>query len=312
MNRLLIVSSKAERYAALILERKLPDLEIAAASSPTAAREQARRCNLMLGQPAMVAELLGEAPALEWVQSTFAGVDALLQPALPRNYILTGVKDVFDSQMSEYVFGWILALERRLFELHRQQRQRVWQALPYRGLTGITIGVAGLGSIGCHIAAMAASFGMRVLGYRRSAADVAGVERVYASGELHAFLTQLDYLVITLPATPETTHLFDGDTFRAMKGDAMLINVGRGRVVAQDDLVRALRDGRIRGAVLDVFESEPLPDDSPLWDMPNVYITPHVAGESRPEDIIRIFSENYARFMARRPLEHVIDFDRGY
>jgi len=118
--------------------------------------------------------------------------------------------------------------------------------------------------------------------------------------------------VLTLPDTPETKHFINTDSLKLMKPSAVVMNVGRGCIINEVDLVTALREGVIRGAVLDVFENEPLAQDSPLWQLPNVYITPHTAAMSFPEDIVRIFVENYKRFLQKQPLSHIIDFDLGY
>lgn len=312
MNRLLIVDPDAHNYAKLLRERELPDLKIAAATSATAARDQAHECNLMLGPPAKLAHLLGDTPRLAWVQSTYAGVEPLLAPGQRRDYTLTGLKGVFGAEMREHVFGWILARERRLFEFQRQQEQRTWQTLTCRSLRDLTIGIAGLGSIGRDIAETARHFGMRVYGYKRTPEAVPGVEHVYGQRELHAFLAEPDYVVLVLPATAGTTRLFDAAALRAMKHGAVLINIGRGQTIAESALVQALREGRLGGAMLDVFEHEPLPPESPLWTLPNVHITPHIAGTTAPADVVRIFCENYHRFCRAQPLRYVVDFERGY
>ncbi|WP_435103613.1 D-2-hydroxyacid dehydrogenase [Arhodomonas sp. AD133] len=312
MNRALILSEDADVYRRLIEQADLPDLEIRQATTAEEGRRAVTDCNIVLGKPALVAEALADANALDWVQSTFAGVDALLDEGLRRDYTLTGVKDVFGPLMSEYVFGWLIALERQFFQLRAQQREARWQPLDYRGLAGRTMGIAGLGSIGKHIASTANHFGLDVIGYKRSPGDVVGVTRVYAGDEWHAFLERLDYLVLTLPDTPETHHLLDAEALRHLPTHAWVINVGRGPLIDSDALAQALRDQRIGGAVLDVFETEPLPTDSPLWQLDNCYVTPHVAAESFPEDIADIFRHNYARYQTGKELDYVIDFKRGY
>ncbi|MQM39709.1 Glyoxylate/hydroxypyruvate reductase A [wastewater metagenome] len=174
------------------------------------------------------------------------------------------------------------------------------------------MGIAGLGSIGQHIAGTANHFGLDVIGYKRRASDVPGVRRVYAGDEWGEFLEGLDYLVLTLPDTPETHHLVDAEALKRLPARAWVVNVGRGPLIDSEALAEALRDGHIAGAVLDVFETEPLPADSPLWDLENCYVTPHVAAESFPEDIVEIFRRNYARYRDGEALDYVIDFARGY
>lgn len=273
---------------------------------------ECREAEVALAKPALLARVLDRLPRLRWVQSTFAGVDPLLRPGLRHDYTLTGVKGVFGPLMSEYVFGQIIALERGFEALRAAQRERRWEPLPYRGLSGRTLGVAGLGSIGRHIVATAQHFGMGVVGYRRSPGEVEGVDRVYSGEAFRDFIAVPEYVVLVLPATPESHHVVNADSLAAMGSDSWLINVGRGAVVDEAALAGALQARRIGGAVLDVFEDEPLPPESPLWDLDNCVVTPHVAAESFPSDIVAIFLENWRRYRSGESLQHVIDFQRGY
>jgi len=249
---------------------------------------------------------------LQWVQSIFAGVEDLLSSPQRTDYVLTGVKGVFGPLMSEYVFVYILTLERHVFEVYENQKERVWGKIPYESLQGKLLGICGLGSIGLHIAQTAKHFGMKVWGYKRSYEEVPGIDRIFTQLDFKEFLSNPDYIVITLPSTPDTLHLMDYETIKAMKSSAVLINVGRGSVISESALVRALEEKLIRGAVLDVFEEEPLPEGSRLWALPNVMITPHNSGFSFPEDIVRIFAENYRRFVDKKTLKYIVDFTRGY
>ena len=310
-HRLLILASDAAEYAALVEAAGL-DLDLAVASDVDTARALAPGCNLALGAPPLLAEVVESMPRLAWVQSTYAGVDALCRPGLRRDYALTGVREVFGGLMREYVFGWILALERDLFALRDDQRHGRWAPRPYRGLAGLTLGVCGLGSIGTAVARAGTAFGMRVVGYRRSAAPCDAVERVYSGDAFHAFLGELDYLVLVLPATAGTVGLVDAAALAALKPGAVLINVGRGATVVEEELVAGLRAGAPRAAVLDAFASEPLPAASPLWTLPNAHLTPHNAAVSFPRDIFTRFVANYRRFAAGEALEDVVDFARGY
>jgi phosphoglycerate dehydrogenase-like enzyme len=135
---------------------------------------------------------------------------------------------------------------------------------------------------------------------------------IFNGANFGEFLSNPDYIVITLPSTPETMHLFDYDAFHAMKRSSILISIGRGNVISETALVRALEEKLIRGAVLDVFEEEPLPEASPLWALPNVLITPHNSGFSFPENVVKIFAENYRRLVDNKPLKYMVDFERGY
>ncbi|MFZ0132343.1 MAG: D-2-hydroxyacid dehydrogenase [Desulfobacterales bacterium] len=311
-NRLLILSRNADAYAALINELRLPGLDVAACKTAGEASRHAGRSTIMLGEPARIARVVEGARALTWVQSTYAGVEELLRPGARADFILTNVKGVFGPIMSEYVIGYLLALERHFFEVYRNQCDQAWRRLPYKSLRGRLLGLCGLGSIGRHIARTAGHFGLRVWGYKRTAEPVPEAERVFTGPEFEEFLSEPDYIVNTLPSTPATVGLFDDTAFRYMKNSAVLINIGRGDAVDETALIQALRQGTIGGAVLDVFAHEPLPEKSPLWTPPNVVITPHNAGFSFPADIVEVFAENYRRFIRGEPLLYRVDFERGY
>lgn len=312
MKNLLILSAHADDYFNLLQEYKFSELEIVACSDEYKARKSIRNSNIVLGDPTLVVKILHEARCLEWVQSTFAGVDALCAEGLRRDYILTGVKGIHGPLISEYVFAYILAIERHLFETRENQSAKAWVDTPYRSLNGLTLGIAGLGSIGKQLVKTARHFGMRVVGFKRTPAGISGVERVFTGSSLGEFLGLLDYLVLVLPHTSATTGLINYEALKKLKSSAVIINVGRGNVIVAADLIRALKNRLIRAAVLDVFEEEPLPADSPLWDLTNAFITPHNSALSFPRDIIQVFFKNYQRFLENKQLYYVVDFTRGY
>ncbi len=312
MNRLLILDSDASIYHKAITAHGLPELEIALAVTPGQAQPHLSATRIILGTPALVAEVVAGAKRLQWVQSTYAGVEQLCRNGLRQDYLLTGIKGLFGTFMREYVFAYILGRERSLVETHRNQQQRRWSRISYRSLAGLTIGIAGLGSIGRDIAETARHFDMRVLGMKRTPGTVAGAERCFVPAEMDAFLPLLDYLVLVLPDTESSRNFISHKELKLMKPEAVLINVGRGSSVNQKDLVEALAGQQIGGAVLDVFEQEPLPQKSPLWSMDQVLITPHNAAYSFPDQVAEIFCANYRRFLAGTPLDHVVDFSRGY
>lgn len=309
---ILLLTDDVHRYADALRVRGVSDGRLHLAESVEELDDTALGAEVALAKPALMARVIDRMPALRWVQSTFAGVDALLSPDLRRDYSLTGVKGVFGPLMSEYVLGQIIARERGFLALAEAQAAGRWEPRPYRGLHGRIMGIAGLGSIGQQIAAAATHFGMRVFGYKRSPGDVPGVEQVYSGDTFADFAAAVDDLVLVLPATAQTHHLVNDQVLRRMRPDAWLINVGRGSLVDEAALVTALRDGALGGAILDVFEQEPLPADSPLWSIDNVVITPHVAAESFPEDIAEIFAENWRRYLSGDPLLYQVDFQRGY
>lgn len=312
MNSVLILDPDASVYLQELARRNLPDLEIVAAENLEQAAEQLPRINIMFGQPALIAEALGRAERLEWVQSTFAGVEQLCRGGMGRNYVLTGIKNLFGSFMREYVFAYILARERSLLRTYANQQKRIWSRLSYRSLSDTTIGIVGLGSIGVEIAKTARHFGMRVLGMKRTRQEIDCVDRLFLPAELDDFLPQLDYLVLVLPDTPQSRNFIAARELRQMHDQAVLINVGRGVSVNEHDLIAALETKQIGGAILDVFATEPLPDDSPLWSMDQVIITPHNSAYSFPDQVAEIFCTNYLRFVENMPLTHVVDFNRGY
>jgi len=312
VNKLLILSVDAARYSSLVKVADLRQLEIVSADDPGTAAALMAGCNLILGDPDIVSEVLPSAGQLDWVQSSWAGVDSLCRPGLRRDYVLTGAKGIFGPLISEYVMTYLFALERQVFNMHSNQLEKRWQPLPYRPAQEITLGIVGLGSIGQQLAHTARHFGIRVTGLNRSGKSCKDVEKVYTADDLAGFFATPDYVVLTLPDTPKTKNFINSDVLKMMKPSAVLMNVGRGSIVDEDDLVSALRGGIIGGAVLDVFTDEPLARESPLWLLPNVYVTPHNAATSFPEDIVEIFVENYRRFMRKEPMLHVIDFDLGY
>jgi phosphoglycerate dehydrogenase-like enzyme len=214
--------------------------------------------------------------------------------------------------MAEYVLGYMLANELKVFERLGRQASRSWWDESSGTLKGKALGIMGTGSIGRHIAGMAQPFGMHIIGFSRSGASVEGFERVFAGNQLEDFLAGLDYLVCVLPDTPGTRQLLGASAFRAMKKICYLINVGRGALIDEGALAGALVEGELSGAVLDVFQTEPLPKESPLWNAPGLIVTAHVAANSWPEDIARIFRENYRRYVAGEPLKYRIDFEKGY
>jgi phosphoglycerate dehydrogenase-like enzyme len=245
------------------------------------------------------------------VQSSWAGVTPLIE-APRRDYLLTGVKGVFGPQMSEYVFGYLLAHELKLLERFRAQEQRHWMRDHSGVLDGKSLGIMGTGSIGAHIAATAVAFGMTPIGYSRSGVAVQPFEQTCSMEQLETFLAKSDHLVATLPDTPDTDALLNRETLSILPKGAYFINIGRSNCIDDDALVEALRSGQLAGAALDVFDEEPVPDDSPLWDAPNLKITAHIAAISHPLLIVPIFIDNYRRYVSDQPLDYVVDFDAGY
>jgi D-2-hydroxyacid dehydrogenase (NADP+) len=262
-------------------------------------------------------EVLSGASRLKWIHATAAGVDGLIVPAVREGrVVLTSSVGIHTVGLPEHVMALVLAFARRLHVAVREQMARRWNRPAALGeeVHGTTLGILGLGAIGRAVAERAAAFGMRVIGTKRTPEPVPHVERVLPPEATDDVLREADYLVIVLPLTPETDGLIDARALRQMKRTAVLINVGRGKIVREGDLIAALRDGVIAGAGLDVFEREPLPADSPLYTMENVIVTPHVSGASRTyyDRAIPLFCDNLRRFLDGRPMVNVVDPARGY
>ena len=302
MHRLLILSRHADAYRRLIDAERLADLEIVSSDD----------CDVVLGEPSLIAPAIGRLSSITWVQSTWAGVEPLLDPALRRDYVLTNARGVFGGLMSEYVFGYLLAHERMIFRKHAAQQEGRWDAAPPGTLKGKQIGLLGVGSIGAALARTAKHFGMRVKGYTRSSEGCADVDEYFHGAERIAFARDLDYLVCIVPNTSGTRRLVDAELLAALPPRAVFVNPGRGAAVDESALADALQSRRLACAVLDVFQHEPLPPDHVLWRTPNVLITSHTAALSAPEDIAPVFIDNYRRFAAGQPLWHRVDFEAGY
>ena len=312
MHRLLILSRHAREYHRLIAAAALPDLSIISTTDPPDAIARAADADLAFGEPSLLRQALPALRALRWVQATWAGVEPLLDSALRRDYTLTNARGVFGALMAEYVFAYLLAHERRLLEKYRSQLEERWDATPPGSLRGKRIGLLGVGTIGAALARTAKHFGMRVHGYTRESEGCADVDAYFHGDRLRDFAADLDYVVSVMPATARTRRLVDDAFLRALPARAVFVNPGRGGVVDEMALASALRDGRLAGAVLDVFDEEPLPRDHVFWRTPNLLITSHTAALSFPQDIAPLFVENYGRLLRGEPLAHRVDFERGY
>ena len=259
------------------------------------------------------AELYEKAGRLRWLQTMGAGVEWALVPNLPPRVVVTRAPGVFGPWMAEYVLGWCLWVTQRITAYRDAQRRREWiQHVPPERLAGKTLAIVGLGDIGRVVARAARGLGMRVIGVTRSGRRVAGVERVYPPRALGRALGAADFVVIILPLNERTRGLIGDAELAVMRPTAWLLNIGRGPVIDEAALLRALERRTIAGAVLDVFAKEPLPPDHPLWAVDNAVITPHISGPSTPEELAPVFNDNLARYLAGRPLRHVVDRRRGY
>lgn len=307
MPKLLILTQKTDEYESLIRAENLPDLEILFIQDSKRAYE----CDIVLGEPARIRKHLPTLKNLRWVQSIWAGIEPLLSPNLRRDYTLTNARGVFGELMSEYIFGYLLAHERRIFALRQAQNKKHWDGRNNGSLRGKTIGLLGVGSIGAEVAKTAKYFKMTVRGYTHSSESSPDVD-VYFHDNLLEFVDGLDYLVNILPNTASTNKLLGAAVFEALPAHALFINVGRGSAVDEKALEEALVQEKIAGAILDVFSEEPLPKGHPFWTTPNLLMTFHTSAPSLPVNIANLFIENYQRYLKGDELNYRVDFERGY
>ena len=265
-------------------------------------------------------ELLEEAwpnrARLRWIQTASAGVDSLLFPALVESdVVVTNARGIFDDAIAEWAVGMMALFAKGVLGVLERQRRHEWRHELTESLAGQNALVVGVGGIGRAIGRNARALAMDVLGVGRTARGGDEVFRaIVGSDELPDVLPWADVVVDALPATPETRRVFDAAAFAAMRPGARFLNVGRGSTVDEEALVEALRAHRIAGAALDVFEEEPLPHDSPLWDLPNVVVSPHMSGDFAGwhEAAVELFLENLLRFVRGERLRGVVDKRLGY
>ena len=303
MSTVLILSSNADEYKQLIKSAQLDDLGFTT---------EPEKCDIVLGEPKLIRDMLPRLPSLKWVQAIYAGVESLMDPALRRDYILTNARGVFGELMSEYVFGYLLLQEKKMFERLRAQQAKQWDRTESGVLRGKTIGLLGVGSIGSHLASTAKHFGMSVHGFTRESESCADVDVYFHDPDLLKFGEGLDYLISVLPRTADTNKIVNASLFDALPSRAVFINVGRGNSVDEPALVTALNEGKISAAVLDVTEKEPLPKDHPFWLTPNLFLSFHTSAISYPENITELFVQNYYLYTQGKPLKYLVDFERGY
>lgn len=262
--------------------------------------------------------LITDCPRIRWLHTASAGVDHVLTPEVKAKTALTVTDSgpAFEIAISEFVLAWMLLITRRLPELMANQRECRWSSVQQKELHSQTVGIIGLGPIGRGIAARCKAFGMRTLGLRRSPIAVESVDEVLI-GEtgLHRLLAESDFVVLAAALTGETRTLLGAKELAALKPSAWLINIARGGLIDESALIDALQSGQLGGACLDVFAEEPLPEDSPLWGMPNVYVAPHNSSGwtmGLHERQKTLFLENLRRFSRGESLESVVDIARGY
>lgn len=304
---LLVLDNPAARHLAL-LERLPEQTRIVVSERADAFGKAAPQADVLLvgAVPrAMVEEVWAMAPNLKWIHSMWAGLETLLFPALAEsNIVLTNGKGVFARSLAEFALTGMLWFAKDVRRMRRQQREKRWEKFTVSELRGQRLGIVGHGSIGKATAALASAFGMRVR----------GIGRRHTRAEFEEILAQSDFLLVSAPLTAGTRAMIGTAELRMMKPGAVLINLGRGPVVVEEALIRALKEGWIGGAVLDVYDQEPLPANHPLWEIENVLLSPHCADNTSTwlNEAMELFIENFGRFERGETLHNIADMKAGY
>jgi phosphoglycerate dehydrogenase-like enzyme len=252
---------------------------------------------------------------LRFIQTIGAGVDSVLPaPDLPEGVLIASARGLHADHMSEFAIALLLAMAQRLTRVLEQQREHRWRPFVRQTLEGGTLGILGLGAIGEAVARKARALGMRVIGTRRSGEPTPHADRIYPPSGTDEVLEQSDAVVVLLPLTPETRMLLGEQHLSRMREGALLVNLARGGIVDEEALADSLKRGHLGGAALDVFDQEPLPPESPLWDTPNLLVSPHMAGLSGDylDRALEIFFENLGRLERGERLRNAVDRERGY
>ena len=298
-----------------------PSVAVVVSNQAAVLREAGHEADVILnGIPTglLLRDVFGLATRLRWVHSLSAGVEKILFPELVAScVVLTNARGVFKRSLAEFVIGSVLYFAKDFRRLVRSQQASVWQPFEMEEAHGKVMGIVGYGETGRACAERAHSFGMRILGLRRRPELSEGdpwLEAVMGPDELHGLLAQSDYVVLAAPGTPQTRRLIGSAEFAAMKPSAVFINVGRGSSVDETAMIYALEHGRIRGAALDVYETEPLPAGHPFYRLENVLLSPHCADHTPGfnELDMDLFMQNLRRFLNGEPLMNVVDKAAGY
>jgi phosphoglycerate dehydrogenase-like enzyme len=313
---------QAPPWFAVRLRQDFPGLEVVQLSNYELVKEEIADADVVIGW-SLRGEQIKAAKKLTWIHSTATAVHALMSPELrASNVVITNARDVHGPVVAEHTMALMFALAKRLPQAMRYQQQKHWAQqslwdapLRPRELRGATISILGLGGIGRPLAKLAKSIGMKVIGVRQhSGRSCEGVDIVYSLDHLEDALSEADFVVLALPLTDKTDRLMSGRRLALLKPDAYLINVGRGALIDEGALVEALQRRSLAGAALDVTTQEPLALDSPLWEMENALLTPHIAGltDKMWERHYESFAENLRRFLKGEPLLWIVDKDKGY
>ncbi|ANG99113.1 hypothetical protein A8A54_21365 [Brucella pseudogrignonensis] len=306
---ILIIESRYEEYSS-ILKKLLPDAAIVATNRIEQALDEARHCTFWLGQPDLIAGLLSSGIKPGFVQSSWAGFEALQASDLPKDYIFCRAVDAFGQTMAEYALSYILAHERQHQIRMQSQNAGLWDQRQPGTLRGKTLLIAGTGNIGVSVADFFRPFGVSLLGVARTSRVHESFEYIGALNELSDLVGKSDYVLNLLPDSPETRHLFDERVLQRFRNTAVFVNAGRGSAVVETDLIRAINNGWLAKAVLDVCAHEPLDRESPLWSTPGIILTGHTAAPSAPQAVAQLFVDNIDRLIRRVPLRGQIELEK--
>ena len=315
--RVLVIHDEAEDYLDS-MKNRFPDMDFQACPNATSEANVRRFAPEVIFSwkgkpiPAAIHRSYIALPSVEWVHVAGAGIEHLLP--FPEGLTVTNSSGICSRFMAETVMAAMLMWSFGFPTYMEQQRGRLWRQNSWVSLSQKTVLIIGVGSIGSAVATLAKAFKMRVLGIKNSLTPVDDVDKMFALDDVHNVLPEADYVCIHVPLTDRTRHFFSRDEFQRMKSSAVLINTARGGVVDEAALVDALRNKHIAGAYLDVFETEPLPKDSTLWDLPNLVISPHVSDSvaNWQDRFIDFFMSNLERWGAGQQLLNTVDLKKGY
>ncbi|MBD8613194.1 D-2-hydroxyacid dehydrogenase [Pseudomonas putida] len=311
MTRVLIAEHDYAVYAKL-LGAAAPHLNVQTSGDPAELARLAADCPVWLGQPDLFVNLLRTGATPQWAQSTWAGIKPLLNDSLPQSYRLTRAVGIFGQVMAEYMLTYMLGHEREVLARLVSQVERKWDPRPGCSLAGRSVLIVGVGEIGQAVAKFLQPFGVTLNGVASSARTLAPFTEVAPLAELGRLVEQADYVINLLPDTPQTHDLFDAAMFKRFKPEALFINAGRGVAVVDADLVEALKEGHLAGAVIDVCRQEPLPVKHPFWTAWGLLLTGHSAAPTSPAAMVELFVENLQAWQDGTPLRGEVDFARGY